>query len=40
MRSYHVDCGVMGYIPALDRYMLFATDSDYEVYFRSCEGSD
>lgn len=37
MRSYHVDCGVMGYIPWLDRYILFATDSDYEGYYNSGE---
>lgn len=37
MRSYHVDSGVMGYIPSFGRYILFATDSDYEAYYRDCE---
>ena len=32
MKGYPVQAGYMGYVPFLDRWMLFATESDYQEY--------
>ena len=32
MKGYPVQAGYMGYVPFLDRWMLFATESDYYDY--------
>lgn len=35
MRWYTVSYGVMGWIPDEDRYILFATDTEYIEYYNS-----
>ncbi len=36
-KSYHTGTGVMGWIPWLKKYMLFADESDYKEYLEGHE---
>lgn len=40
MKGYLVSIGYMGWIPALRRYLLFATEVDYEEFFDAMEQQD
>lgn len=33
MKGYLVGFGYMGWVPELNRYVLFATESEYEEYY-------
>lgn len=35
MKGYPVSFGYMGYVPWLNRYLLFATEADYRDYMTS-----
>lgn len=32
MKGYFTSSGYMGYVPSIDKYMLFASESDYIEY--------
>lgn len=37
MKGYSVDTGYMGYVPSINRYLLFACEADYIEYFKEEE---
>jgi hypothetical protein len=37
MKGYPIDTGYMGYIPSQNRYILFATESEYIEYIMEME---
>lgn len=37
MKGYYIGTGYMGWVPWYNRYMLFATEKEYEEYYN--EGS-
>lgn len=32
MKGYYTSCGYMGYVPELNKYILFATENEYINY--------
>lgn len=34
---YDVKCGIMGFIPRLNRWLLFPTENEYEEYYNENE---